>query len=624
MGKSGLAMLMFCSAMAAQAQSSIDAPNALPATEVTATRFMANWEPPMTGMVDAYALDVATDELFSAFVSGYENLNVGDVTSYPVTGLIPGTSCHYRVLAQHSGGASDNSAAISVALAKADQTIDFAAISDQWTTATVELAATASSGLPVSFAVVDGPAVLVGSTLTFTGAGGVSIVASQAGDGGWNAAPQVTRTFVVSGQGPGVEISAESVNVREAGEGRFYIRLNRAPQGTVAVGVGRSEGDAGLTVKGKSSFSFTPSNWSTWQMVTLAAAADGNSAVETATFRISLAGAADAFVVATALDDDIGENWALASAGSLISGTQATKPEWLIDGVHIASANYGYMVWTNQAAPGTMTLDLQVATVVSRIRLLNWDWGYRTHQYRIESSADGATWSSLVDASKGEHRGWEDWAVGGVSARYLRFTGLSNSANRYVSIAEWEVYGERDLSKMPQVEVSRTNVNVREAGEGRFFVRLDRAPEANVTVGAGRVAGAEGLTVKGGAALTFTPANWSAWQMVTLAAPEDGNEVGETATFLISATGSADRFVEATSLDDDIGTNLALATEGAFIVGSGLTSTLPERLIDGVHTSSASYGVTIWTNTPPGSMTLDLTAPASVLRIRLLNWDWDY
>ena len=61
MGKSGLAMLMLCSAMAAQAQSSIDAPNALPATEVTATRFMANWESSMTGMVDAYALDVATD-----------------------------------------------------------------------------------------------------------------------------------------------------------------------------------------------------------------------------------------------------------------------------------------------------------------------------------------------------------------------------------------------------------------------------------------------------------------------------------------------------------------------------------------------------------------------------------
>ena len=85
-------------------------------------------------------------------------------------------------------------------------------------------------------------------------------------------------------------------------------------------------------------------------------------------------------------------------------------------------------------------MDLQTTTWVSRIRLLNWDWTLRDHRYRIESSADGATWSLLVDASEGEHRGWEDWTVAAPAIRYLRFTGLSNSVNSAVCIAEWEVY----------------------------------------------------------------------------------------------------------------------------------------------------------------------------------------
>ena len=502
-------------------------------------------------------------------------------------------------------------------VAKAGQAIAFAAIDNQLATNVVALSATASSGLPVSFAVASGPAAISeGATLTFTGAGTVGIAASQAGDDNWNAATEVVRTFDVEGPKPNPELSAAAVNVREAGEGRFYVRLDRAPTGSVAVAVGRSAGNTNLWVKNGAARTFTPANWSTWQVVTLAANADGDSLNETATFQVSAPDVADQYVEATALDIDIGENVALASGGSVIAGTQATKLEWLIDGVHDSSANYGYTTWTNLADPGTMTLDLRDTTTVRRIRLLNWDWGYRVHQYRIESSLDGTNWSALVDASAGEHRGWEDWAVDEASARYLRFTGLSNSANRYVCIAEWEVYGWR--GPLPRPEVSGAAVNVREAGEGRFFVRLDRAPDVNVSVDVSRSAGNTNLSLQSGAALTFTPADWDEWQAVTLAAPADGNGDDETATFQISSPGVEDRFVEATALDIDIGENLALS--GSAISGGADAA----NLIDGVHAASANQGSVIWTSVPPEAMTLDLQELATVTRIRLLNWDWAF
>ena len=93
-------------------------------------------------------------------------------------------------------------ATATVAAAKADQVIaDFLPTNGSAFAATdaAGLSATASSGLAVAFAVGSGPGSISGGTnLTFTGAGSVAVVASQAGDANWNAAASATQTFVVA------------------------------------------------------------------------------------------------------------------------------------------------------------------------------------------------------------------------------------------------------------------------------------------------------------------------------------------------------------------------------------------------------------------------------------------
>jgi uncharacterized delta-60 repeat protein len=59
------------------------------------------------------------------------------------------------------------------------------------------LSATASSGLPVSFQILSGPATISGTTVTVTGAGTVTVRASQAGDGDHHPAAPVDRSFAV-------------------------------------------------------------------------------------------------------------------------------------------------------------------------------------------------------------------------------------------------------------------------------------------------------------------------------------------------------------------------------------------------------------------------------------------
>ncbi|WP_121357816.1 carbohydrate-binding protein, partial [Flavisolibacter nicotianae] len=80
------------------------------------------------------------------------------------------------------------------------QTITFPAISNKLTTdLPFTLSATASSGLPVSYRVVSGPATVSGNTVTLAGtAGTVIIEASQAGNTTYNAATAVTQSFTVS------------------------------------------------------------------------------------------------------------------------------------------------------------------------------------------------------------------------------------------------------------------------------------------------------------------------------------------------------------------------------------------------------------------------------------------
>ena len=79
------------------------------------------------------------------------------------------------------------------------QLIDMADIPNQLTfNNPITLTATASSGLPVSFEMMEGPATISGNVLTLTGETGiVKLKASQAGNDQWLPAPDVVKTFEV-------------------------------------------------------------------------------------------------------------------------------------------------------------------------------------------------------------------------------------------------------------------------------------------------------------------------------------------------------------------------------------------------------------------------------------------
>jgi len=95
-----------------------DAPVANQPQETGNDYFIADWEE--SPWAQRYYLDVSENPDFGDFVEGYENLDVGNVTSYLVEGLDP-IPYYYRIRAHNSAGISENSNVIEVLTVNTDE-----------------------------------------------------------------------------------------------------------------------------------------------------------------------------------------------------------------------------------------------------------------------------------------------------------------------------------------------------------------------------------------------------------------------------------------------------------------------------------------------------------------------
>src|SRR5205823_1850337 len=71
-------------------------------TAPTRSSFIASW-PKVSGAI-GYRLDVSMSASFESYVNGYRDLDVGNVTGHPVTGLSQGTAYYYQVHAYDATG----------------------------------------------------------------------------------------------------------------------------------------------------------------------------------------------------------------------------------------------------------------------------------------------------------------------------------------------------------------------------------------------------------------------------------------------------------------------------------------------------------------------------------------
>lgn len=141
-----------------------------------------------------------------------------DAGSYTATGSFAGNTNY-----------SSGSGTATIKINAANQTITFGALTDKtFGDPSFNVSATSSANLPVTFSVLSGPATLSGNTVTLTGAGSVTIRASQAGNTDFNPATPVDQSFNV----------AKATPIVNASGGTFTYDGNPHPATGTVTGVG--------------------------------------------------------------------------------------------------------------------------------------------------------------------------------------------------------------------------------------------------------------------------------------------------------------------------------------------------------------------------------------------------
>jgi len=200
--------------------------------------------------------------------------------------------------------------------------------------------------------------------------------------------------------GPSLVATPAQVAVQQGKTGTFAVALSTQPSANVTVAVARSSGNTGLSVTGGSSLTFTPSNWSTAQTVTVTADASGTGS---AVFSATATGYLKADVTVTELAassayqarflDLYGKITAPASGYFSPEGIPYHSVETLIVeapdyGHETTSEAYSYLIWL-QAMYGKVTQDWTK---------FNAAWA-TMEQYMIPTHADQPT-NSFYSASK--------------------------------------------------------------------------------------------------------------------------------------------------------------------------------------------------------------------------------
>ena len=281
--------------------------------------------------------------------------------------------------------------------------------------------------------------------------------------------------------------------------------LDTQPTATVTVTINDPTDNTDVTAD-PASLSFSTSNWSTLQTVTVRAAEDADSAQDTGTVTHTVSGgdygsvtAAD--VAVTVTDND--------TAGVTVSPTTLPVNEG-------STGTYTVLLDTQPTATVTVTINdptdnTDVTADPASLSFSTSNW----------STLQTVTVRAAEDADSAQDTGTVTHTVSGGDY------GSVTAADVAVTVTDNDTAG---------VTVSPTTLPVNEGSTGTYTVLLDTQPTATVTVTINDPTDNTDVTADP-ASLSFSTSNWSTLQTVTVRAAEDADSAQDTGTVTHTVSG---------------------------------------------------------------------------------------
>jgi hypothetical protein len=306
----------------------------------------------------------------------------------------------------------------------------------------------------------------------------------------------------------------DRIDVAEGSTAAFNVRLSTQPRSEINVTVSHVSGDSDISVLAGDSLTFTPTNWETYQTVTLQAAEDPDAENGEATIRISATGITEKDIIAAEIDNDnlrfeidINNRLSIGEGNTASFRVRlSAKPS---SNVTAAVSRVSGDNDINVQSPGTLTFTPA-----------NWNT-YQRVTVEADQDPDTINGSAVIRIS-----------APGVANQDITVTEIDDDVLQFVIDAD-------------------EPIEIEEGGTASFQVKLSAEPSSDVTASVSHLSGDSDITVQSGSPLTFTPGNWKEYQTVTLGAAQDDDIQNSTATFRISAPGLANRDIEAKEIDDD-------------------------------------------------------------------------
>jgi hypothetical protein len=210
------------------------------------------------------------------------------------------------------------------------------------------------------------------------------------------ASAESTPVGVHVASGPAVVASPTTVSVQQGKTGTFGVKLSSAPTSNVTVGVARTAGNTSLSVQSGASLTFTPSNWSTAQNVTVAAASTGSGS---ATFSATATGYSSADVTVNEISATGGDYAArfLSLYGKITDPASGYfSPEGIpyhsVETLMVEAPDYGHET-TSEAYSYMIWLQAMYGQVSGDWSKFNASWA-TMEKYMIPTHADQPTTGS--------------------------------------------------------------------------------------------------------------------------------------------------------------------------------------------------------------------------------------